>query len=211
MTTADVRDMLGLPTDGQPKIRPAKKAKQEAKGRRPAGGLEREIQSLHGDRPAPPLSINELPKYKEKPKRTQRYRRCARKDGLVLRHWNWRDDVNTTVFPTTPADSNAASEEQDDRVPKPTTDYKYAKYNVRVDRPVYSDEQYDAQLKNEDWSKDETDYLLDLAYDFDLRWVIIADRYDYRPPQIMQQGDPTNDGRHEGSILSSGGNSNGPG
>ncbi|KAL8854686.1 MAG: hypothetical protein Q9221_000468 [Calogaya cf. arnoldii] len=195
MTTADVRDMLGLPTDGQPKIRPAKKNKQEAKGRRP-GGLEREIQSLHGDRPAPPLSINELPKYKEKPKRTQRYRHwditpfgnSARTDGLVLRHWNWRDDVNTNVFPTTPADSNAASEEQDDRVPKPTSDYKYAKYNVRIDRPVYSDEQYDAQLRNEDWTKDETDYLMDIAHEFDLRWVIIADRYNYQPLQNMQQG-----------------------
>ncbi|KAL8645847.1 MAG: hypothetical protein Q9226_007113 [Calogaya cf. arnoldii] len=195
MTTADVRDMLGLPTDGQPKPRPAKKTKQEAKGRRP-GGLEREIQSLHGDRPAPPLSINELPKYKEKPKRTQRYRHwditpfgnSARTDGLVLRHWNWRDDVNTNVFPTTPADSNAASEEQDDRVPKPTSDYKYAKYNVRIDRPVYSDEQYDAQLRSEDWTKDETDYLTDIAHEFDLRWVIIADRYHYQPLQTMQQG-----------------------
>lgn len=35
MTSADVRDMLGLPSDGQPKIRPPKKFKQEAKGRRP--------------------------------------------------------------------------------------------------------------------------------------------------------------------------------
>ncbi|KAL8929379.1 MAG: hypothetical protein Q9172_000552 [Xanthocarpia lactea] len=199
MTTADVRDMLGLPSDGQPKIRSAKKTKQETKGRRPVGGLEREIQSLHGDRPAPPLSINEVPKYKEKPKRTQRYRRWditpfgnnARKDGLILRHWNWRDDLNTNVFPTTPADSNAASEEQDDRVPKPASDYKYAKYNVRVERPVYSDEQYDAKLKSEHWTKDETDYLVDLAYEFDLRWIIIADRYDYQPPQPTQHENST--------------------
>lgn len=110
----------------------------------------------------------------------------ARKDGLVLRHWNWRDDVNTNVFPTTPADSNAASEEQDDRVPKPMSDYKYAKYNVRIDRPVYSDEQYDAHMKSDDWTKDETHYLVDLAYEFDLRWVVIADRYDYQPPQVAQ-------------------------
>ncbi|KAL8898012.1 MAG: hypothetical protein Q9192_002295 [Flavoplaca navasiana] len=189
MTTADVRDMLGLPTDGQPRIRPTKKTKQEAKGRRP-GGLEREIQSLHGDRPAPPLSINELPKYKEKPKRTQRditpFGNNARKDGLVLRHWNWRDDVNTNVFPTTPADSNAASEEQDERVPKPMSDYKYAKYNVRIDRPAYSDEQYDAHMKSDDWTKDETHYLVDLAYEFDLRWVVVADRYNYQPPQVAQ-------------------------
>ncbi|KAL8820725.1 MAG: hypothetical protein Q9223_001113 [Gallowayella weberi] len=196
MTTADVRDMLGLPTDGQPKIRPPKKLKQEPKGRRP-GGLEREIQSLHGDRPAPPLSINEVPKYKEKPKRTQRYRHWdltpfsneARKDGLVLRHWGFRDDVNTSAFPTTPADSNAASEEQDERVPKPTSNYQYAKYNVRVDRPVYTDEQYNAKLKSDVWTKDETDYLVDLAYEYDLRWIVIADRYEYQPPQSSQDGD----------------------
>ena len=110
----------------------------------------------------------------------------ARKDGLVLKHWNWRDDVNTNVFPTTPADSNAASEEQDDRVPKPTSDYKYAKYNVRIDRPAYSDEQYDAHMKSDDWTKDETNYLVDLVYEFDLRWIVIADRYDYQPPQVVQ-------------------------
>ncbi|KAL8781735.1 MAG: hypothetical protein Q9213_005872 [Squamulea squamosa] len=196
MSTADVRDMLGLPSDGLPKIRPAKKTKQEVKGKR-AGGLEREIQSLHGDRPAPPLSISEVPKYKEKPKRTQRYRHwditpfgnTARKDGLILRRWNWRDDVNTNVFPTTPADSNAASEEQEERVPKPTSDDRYSKYNVRVDRPIYSDEQYETKLRSEHWTKDETDYLVDLAYEFDLRWVIIADRYDYQPPQPILQGD----------------------
>ncbi|KAL8695562.1 MAG: hypothetical protein Q9224_003353 [Gallowayella concinna] len=196
MTTADVRDMLGLPTDGQPKIRPPKKVKQESKGKRP-GGLEREIQSLHGDRPAPPLSINEVPKYKEKPKRTQRSRHWdltpfsneARKDGLILRHWGFRDDVNTSAFPTTPADSNAASEEQDERVPKPTLNYQYAKYNVRVDRPVYTEEQYNAKMRSDQWTKDETDYLVDLAYEYDLRWIVIADRYEYQPPQSSQDGD----------------------
>lgn len=35
MTTADVRDMLGLASDAQPRVRPPKKAKQEVKGRRP--------------------------------------------------------------------------------------------------------------------------------------------------------------------------------
>ncbi|KAL9602252.1 MAG: hypothetical protein Q9219_001976 [cf. Caloplaca sp. 3 TL-2023] len=193
MTTADVRDMLGLTSDAQPKVRPPKKAKQEIKGRRP-GGLEREIVALHGDRPAPPLVINEVVKYKEKPRRALRTRRWeltpfsnqARKDGLILKHWHWRDDINTTTFPTTPADSNAASEEQDERVTKPAADYLYAKYNVRVNKPIYSDEQYETKLRSENWTKDETDYLVDLAYEFDLRWVVVADRYEYRPPPAEQ-------------------------
>lgn len=112
----------------------------------------------------------------------------ARNDGLVLRHWHWRDDHNMNAFPTTPADSNAASEEQDER-PKPPSDYPYAKYNVRVDRPVYNDEQYIAKLRSEDWSKDETDYLMELATEYDLRWIIIADRYDYKPPEPAPNGD----------------------
>ncbi|KAL8970433.1 MAG: hypothetical protein Q9183_001527 [Haloplaca sp. 2 TL-2023] len=196
MSSADVRDMLGLPTDNQPKARPPKKVKQEVRGRKP-GGLEREILGLHGDRPAPPLSITELPRYKEKPKKHFRvrpweltpFRNQARKDGLVLRHWRMKDDHNATTFPTTPADSNAASEEQDERIPKPPSDYLFAKYNIHVDRPVYNEEQYNSQLRSEDWTKEETDYLMDLAYEFDLRWLIIWDRYDYKP---LQQGQDEN-------------------
>ncbi|KAI4167312.1 MAG: hypothetical protein LQ343_007315 [Gyalolechia ehrenbergii] len=196
MTTADVRDMLGLASDAQPKIRPPKKAKQEVKGRRP-GGLEREIVALHGDRPAPPLAINEVAKYKEKPRRPQRIRHWeltpfhnqARSDGLILKHWHWRDDGNTTAFPSTPADSHAASEEQDERITKPATEYPYAKYDIRVDKPIYNQEQYNMKLRSEDWTKDETDYLVDLAYEFDLRWVIIADRYDYKAPQSAHEGE----------------------
>ena len=30
------------------------------------------------------------------------------------------------------------------------------KYNVKVDRPQYTDEQYETHLKSEDWSKEET-------------------------------------------------------
>ncbi|KAL8944848.1 MAG: hypothetical protein Q9216_000138 [Gyalolechia sp. 2 TL-2023] len=196
MTTADVRDMLGLASDALPKIRPPKKAKQEVKGRRP-GGLEREIVALHGDRPAPPLAINEVIKYKERPKRNHRtrhweltpFKNQARRDGLILKHWHWRDDVNTIALPSTPADSHAASEEQDERITKPAAEYPYAKYDIRVDKPTYNQEQYDTKLRSEDWTKDETDYLVDLASEFDLRWVIIADRYDYKATQPAHEGD----------------------
>ena len=100
-----------------------------------------------------------------------------------------KDDHCPTTFPTTPADSNAASEEQDERIPKPPSDYLFAKYNIHVDRPVYNEEQYNSKLRSEDWTKEETDYLVDLAYEFDLRWLIIWDRYDYKP---LQQGQDEN-------------------
>lgn len=109
----------------------------------------------------------------------------ARKDGLVLRHWKREGDAapNVAALPVTPADSNAASEMDTDDRPAPNIeDSRAAKWNVKIDRPRYSVEEYDTHLKNDDWSKEETDYLVDLAIDYDLRWVVIIDRYDCQPP-----------------------------
>ena len=87
-------------------------------------------------------------------------------------------------MPVTPADSNAASEmEQDEKATPAVPDSYWAKYNVKVERPQYTDEQYETHLKSEDWSKEETDYLVDLATEFDLRWVVISDRYEYKPSE----------------------------
>ena len=87
-------------------------------------------------------------------------------------------------MPVTPADSNAASEmEQDDKATPAVPDSYWAKYNVKVERPQYTDEQYETHLKSEDWSKEETDYLIDLATEFDLRWIVIFDRYEYKPSE----------------------------
>ena len=123
---------------------------------------------------------------------TDRYREetpfgnSARKDGLILRHWRRKGDVvnGGSAMPVTPADSNAASEmEQDDKATPAVPDSYWAKYNVKVERPQYTDEQYETHLKSEYWSKEETDYLVDLATEFDLRWVVISDRYDYSPSE----------------------------
>lgn len=61
MAAADVRDMLDLPAEGQP--RPQKKQKVAEK--RPEG-ITRELYALLGER-APPIAINEN-RYKGRPK-----------------------------------------------------------------------------------------------------------------------------------------------
>jgi DNA methyltransferase 1-associated protein 1 len=66
-------------------------------------------------------------------------------------------------------------------------EYAFAKYNVKPRLPKrYTDDEYTRHLKNDDWSREETDYLLDLVTEYDLRWVIIADRYDYQPRMDME-------------------------
>lgn len=56
--------------------------------------------------------------------------------------------------------------------------YRFAKFNVQVDVPTYSDGEYEV-LKDSDWSREETDYLFDLCREYDLRFPIIWDRYEF--------------------------------
>lgn len=105
----------------------------------------------------------------------------ARSDGLMLRHWRKRESSTATV-PATPAESNADEMEQDEKAVK-AEPYHYARFNVSADRPKYTEEQYELHLKSDEWDKPETEYLINLVFEYDLRWVLIADRYEYEPPE----------------------------
>ena len=164
-------------------------------------GMTREVLDLKYEG-APPISII-APKFKEKPKlpfkprpwEESSFGNSARKDGLVLRHWRRKGDISSApALPVTPADSNMASEmEQDEKAVTTLPDSHWAKFNVKVDKPHYTDEQYETHLKSDDWSKDETDYLVELATDFDLRWIVIADRYEYIPKQLPKENEDAMD------------------
>ncbi|EED23808.1 DNA methyltransferase 1-associated protein DMAP1 [Talaromyces stipitatus ATCC 10500] len=181
MAAADVRDMLDLPADGQP--RPHKKQKVVEK--RPEG-ITRELYALLGEK-APPISLTEN-KYKLKksnrraaPWRMTEFTNEARRDGLVLRHWQRRTDTNKTLKPL---DDTAmdVDEHATDGAQQSTQPYMFAKYNVKAQVPKrYTDDQYQRHLQSDDWSREETDYLMNLVEEYDLRWVIIADRYDFQP------------------------------
>ncbi|KAB8239790.1 hypothetical protein BDV23DRAFT_134104 [Aspergillus alliaceus] len=187
MAAADVRDMLDLPAEGQP--RPHKKQKVVEK--RPEG-ITRELYALLGER-APPIAITEN-RYKGRPKwmsklRVRPWRMApftneARSDGLVLRHWQRQVD------PTKPAlegpETENEEQNQDEGAPQtPDKEYMFAKYNVKARVPRrYTEEEYNRHLKSDDWSLQETDYLMDLVEEYDLRWVVIADRYDYQPHPV---------------------------
>lgn len=57
----------------------------------------------------------------------------------------------------------------------------------------------------EDWTKEETDYLIELAFSLDLKWPVIADRYRFRPDYNMggsdQDGDETDETDDNGSSV----------
>ena len=179
MTSHDVRDMLDLPGSGGP--RPAKKQKVAAP-KSTLKGLAREVQSLGGDNPiaiVPEISVfkkRRLTSRKPAARWEHRpFKNSARSDDLVLRHWRRKAEV-----PPAPAGEEEKEKEADAMETEETIDDSiFAKFNVQVQVPKYDDEQYSAHLQNEHWSRDETDYLMGLAQEYDLRWPVIWDRYEY--------------------------------
>ena len=56
------------------------------------------------------------------------------------------------------------------------TDYPYAKFNQKLDQIQYTDEEYNSLLVRSEWSREDTNTLFSICYQFDLRWPIIVDR-----------------------------------
>lgn len=180
MTSHDVRDMLDLPGEAAP--RPAKKQKLAAP--RPVlKGLAREVQNLGGDNPiaiVPEVSVFKKKRFgSRKPAakwENRSFKNSAREDEtLVLKHWRRKDEPSAA-----PSGEEGAAAQENGLV----EDSTFAKYNVKVITPQYDDDQYQRHLQDHLWTKDETDYLVSLARNFDLRWPIIWDRYEYQPPAI---------------------------
>jgi DNA methyltransferase 1-associated protein 1 len=203
MTTADVREVLNLP-DGASGPRPTKK--QKFSGPRPSlKGLAREVQNLGGDNPI--AIVPEVTQFKKRRFANRKpasrwelrsFRNSARDDKtLVLRHWRRKDEKLEGA-----SQDQVAATTGDDTQPKKdevVEDSSFAKYNVQVTVPQYSEGQYQQSLQNPDWTKEETDYLLGLAKDFDLRWPLIWDRYEWTP-QAMN-GEANADGDESKAIV----------
>ncbi|RKP35930.1 hypothetical protein BJ085DRAFT_15131 [Dimargaris cristalligena] len=77
----------------------------------------------------------------------------ARNDDLVLYHWVKADED--------------------------PSDYHFAPFNQMIDVGEYTEVEYDLYLRDDDWTKAETAYLMDLCRQFDLRFVVVADRYEF--------------------------------
>lgn len=224
---SDVKDILGVPRDGTP-AQAAPVPKKE-KLKRPEG-MSREAFALlsGGLNPLAPTALAEQLKKKDfkqlaKSKRTSSkgivtyqwmpFTNPGRTDGLQLSHWVkcYKDRANVI----TPANKG---------------EYPFAKYNVKVCRdgmrvdphptslhpqqaPVsrYNDEEWSNLIAADpEWTREETDYLLDLCEALALKFFVIADRYNVRCILLVAtraacartvQGQGTLCGRDQGTLL----------
>jgi DNA methyltransferase 1-associated protein 1 len=127
-------------------------------------GMNREVFALlyNDNKDAPPLFPTDTGKgYKQKAKLGMQHARSwkwmpftnpARTDGAVFHHWRRSADEGK--------------------------EYQFAKFNKQVPIPSYNDAEYAQCLNSETWTREETDHLLDLCKRFDLRFIIVHDRWD---------------------------------
>eukprot|EP00469_Lotharella_globosa_P000524 CAMPEP_0167802120 /NCGR_PEP_ID=MMETSP0111_2-20121227/18914_1 /TAXON_ID=91324 /ORGANISM="Lotharella globosa, Strain CCCM811" /LENGTH=172 /DNA_ID=CAMNT_0007698063 /DNA_START=53 /DNA_END=568 /DNA_ORIENTATION=- len=157
---SDVKDILGLSS-----IKPqpaAPKASKKAVDPR-TKGLAREVRNLLDDENKGSLNIAlEASSFKKRISRKtswklERIRSSARRgiigkdhDDLEIFHW-----VKIHNMP----------------------DYRFAKWNKSLKMLQYTDAEYEKHLKDPHWSKAETDRLFELCRRFDLRFLVIHDRY----------------------------------
>ncbi|XP_010679469.1 SWR1-complex protein 4 isoform X2 [Beta vulgaris subsp. vulgaris] len=154
----DAKDILGLPKNALLNSQ-EKKAKPPKEPQRKPDGISREVYMLTGG-VAPLMPAIDASQLKKRPPTDEKvtwqwlsFTNSARKDNLELYHW-------VRVVNGVP----------------PTGDYPFAKYNKSVEVIKYTDEEYEKYL-TDPWTKEETDTLFDFCERFDLRFILIADRF----------------------------------
>lgn len=124
----------------------------------------------------------------------------ARADGLILKHWRRKP---TTGPPVQEGDDAAMQDSEPADYLENCADY--VKYNITVDMPDFTDEEYDAHLRSDDWSREETDYLFGIVKDYSYRWAVIWDRYEWqalkRRERALAEAAQQEDGDAESNAL----------
>ncbi|KAF2117726.1 hypothetical protein BDV96DRAFT_570801 [Lophiotrema nucula] len=186
----DVRDMLGLPIGADaPKAALQKRPKPAGPSRLPKG-VAREVAALYGERPPPVAVYEEKKAYRAKRANTgpakkwvrQSFVNQARPDGLVLKHWRRKRDPEEKMIGNGEGE-DTAMEDRENEEPYVESSGEFLKYNVEPEMPAFTDEEYEAHLRSDDWSREETDYLFRMIKDYSYRWAVVWDRYDYKPAE----------------------------
>ncbi len=156
--TSELKSMLGenyIEQSSQPQQNSQKAQKRKEKDlMKKQTGMKRELMKLIGGVP----SIVERAGNKGSKNSSNwvwsPFTNPARKDNLKLVHWQRAEDVNK--------------------------DYDYAKFNQNIDIVEFTEEEYNKLIKPNDrnWNYEQTRYLWDLIKRYELRFIVIMDRYD---------------------------------
>lgn len=66
---------------------------------------------------------------------------------------------------------------------------RFARYDVKAEAPEYDDETYEKHLADPEWTKEETDYLVDVYRECNGKWPVVIDHYAYSDPSNRSMED----------------------
>ncbi|GJJ78946.1 DNA methyltransferase 1-associated protein 1 [Entomortierella parvispora] len=93
-------------------------------------------------------------------------------------NWTWRPFVNPS------RDDDLILHHWEKTRTDPNEEYRFYKFNKAINLNEFTAEEYRSHLQDPDWTLEETNYLWDLCRRFDLRWVVIQDRYEWPPQEV---------------------------
>ncbi|KAK6179185.1 hypothetical protein SNE40_011603 [Patella caerulea] len=170
---SDVRDILDLETPDKDPVtkeslmndsKKKKARKSDINSKRPEG-MHRELWGLlwTDNKDSPPLVPSD---------NSQGYKQMKAKIGSSkVRPWKWMPFTN-------PARKDGTVFYHYRRVADEGKDYPFSRFNKTVDVPTYTDLEYQQHLHDDNWTRLETDTLFDLCKRFDLRFIVIQDKWD---------------------------------
>lgn len=170
---SDVRDILDIEAPATNEVTKESiitgdkriKRKYEYKVPKRPEGMHREVFALlcKDNNDVPPLFPTDTGKG---------YKQLKAKLGLKkARPWKW------TPF-TNPARTDQAVFHHWRRITDAGNEYPFARFNKKVSVPVYTNTEYVQHLVTNGWTRAETDHLFDLCRRFDLRFIVVHDRWD---------------------------------
>uniref|UniRef100_A0A914W8Z8 DNA methyltransferase 1-associated protein 1 n=1 Tax=Plectus sambesii TaxID=2011161 RepID=A0A914W8Z8_9BILA len=171
--------LMGSLTSEQKKKKPPK-AKQDVPTFKRPEGMHRELYNLLVNdvkgKDVSPLVPTLVPS------KLAGYRNPKAQIGLrKVRHWEWTSFENSARTD----DLKLSHWQRIDRINE-AQEYPFARFNKVISIPLYTNEEYEANLASQKWTRNETDHLFDLCKRFDLRWPVIVDRWDRTAFPLMR-------------------------
>ncbi|KAG9121976.1 swr complex subunit [Ceratobasidium sp. 392] len=168
-SSADVRDILALPSASTSVSAPRKLTSNAPKK---PDGISREVYALIGDNSPSLVQQYAAPKLKQKPTFGKTQAAKSKPEKLASK-WEWRefsngsrqDGLKLSHWVKVPPESEET--------------YQFEKYNTQSTVYVYSTDEYNKYLQDAEWSREETDYLFEVAREYDVRFFVMHDRYDF--------------------------------
>ncbi|KAG0224890.1 swr complex subunit [Actinomortierella wolfii] len=119
--------------------------------------------------------VRDIFQLKPASEQVRRAPRTEKKPDGISRELTWRPFVNPM------RDDDLVLHHWQKTMTDPNEEYYFTRYNKIINLQEYTPEEYTKHLQDPDWTMEETAYLWDLCRRFDLRWVVIQDRYEWPP------------------------------